>query len=118
MYMAPRARGEAPFSIGRLWKGIEALLRGLVLTFLRWFRPSRAFCGFVFAFWLFAVSAFSRRRLLVSRLCWAFFCAAVSFLCLVIRARHKSITLLNCLCLKERADVAQSVKLAPLNYRV
>ena len=71
--MAPWACGEAPFSIWRLWQGIEAVLRGLVLTFfasvsvfsrLRWFRfllrSYRGFVSSVFSFALGVGSSFAR----------------------------------------------------------
>ena len=64
----PRGRvGSPPSSIGRLCQGIEAVYRGLVLTFLRLFRPSLVCGGFVF-FWLFAVAVVSHQQFLVSRL--------------------------------------------------
>ena len=50
--MVPRACGEAPFCIGCLWQGIEAMFRGLIPIpyLLRRLRRSRVYGGFVFCF--------------------------------------------------------------------
>ena len=61
--MAPRECGEAPYCIGRLWQGAEAMFRGLIPIhyLLRRLRRSRVYGGFVFCFG-FVCAAVSRHQ--------------------------------------------------------
>ena len=115
--MAQRPFGEAPFSIGRLWRGVL----GGVSRLIPYFFESVSVFSRLRRFRFFGLSRLRRFRIVSFWFrvwLWFFFCAAVSFLCLVNRARHAATALRNYLRFIGAVAMSQKVRHYRRLYRV